>query len=239
MYGTSEDDTDGLLPSPKRRMVDPFSNGHTPGPVDKSSPETGHIHPSPRIPQWTSVTDSHRLAVTDPQNGDVKLAAPTKGLFPEGQRDAPKAGLNIPGADSALVSTGSVSEKDEEAEVYNYTRMLQDPSGRLCKFLLDMLSAEHFKSRKFSTTNMRRSSVYIGDSATLSFLQLIRMIVDNVAGPSPFTLDPRRHRIVENIITLPENIRHTHLLPDRQTANILVESYFTNVSFVKPNLNRF
>jgi hypothetical protein len=58
------------------------------------------------------------------------------------------------------------------------------------------------------------------------------MIVDNVAGPSPFTLDPRRHRIVENVITLPENIRHTHLLPDRQTANILVESYFTNVSSV-------
>jgi hypothetical protein len=87
------------------------------------------------------------------------------------------------------------------------------------------------RHEKISITNMS-SSVYIGDSATLSFLQLIRMIVDNVAGPSPFTLDPRRHRIVENIITLPENIRHTHLLPDRQTANILVEAYFTNVSFM-------
>lgn len=72
--------------------------------------------------------------------------------------------------------------------------------------------------------------VYIGDSATLSFLQLIRMIVDNVAGPSPFTMDPRRHRIVENTISLPPNIRRTHLLPDRQTADVLVDSFFTNVS---------
>ena len=126
-------------------MVDPISNGHTPGPVDKTSPGS-HIHPSPRIPQWTSVTDSHRLAVNDLPNGDVKLTASTQGLFPEGQRDAPKGGLNIPGADSALVSTGSVSEKDEEAEVYNYTRMLQDPSGRLRKFLLDTLPSVHFKS---------------------------------------------------------------------------------------------
>ncbi|KAH8791387.1 fungal-specific transcription factor domain-containing protein [Hyaloscypha finlandica] len=203
VYGAPEDDADGILPSPKRRMVDPASNGHTSGPAHQISPETGHTQSSPQAPKWTPVTDNHRLIVNELQDDDVKLAAPSKGLFLEGQRDVPKAGLNILGADSALVSAGSVSEKDEEAEVYNYTRMLQDPSGRL---------------------------LYIGDSATLSFLQLIRMIVDNVAGPSPFTLDPRRHRIVENIITLPENIRHTHLLPDRQTANILVESYFTNIN---------
>lgn len=49
-------------------------------------------------------------------------------------------------------------------------------------------------------------------------------------GPSPFTTDPRRHGIVENSITLPESIRRTHLLPDKATANVLVDSYFTNVS---------
>ena len=56
------------------------------------------------------------------------------------------------------------------------------------------------------------------------------MIVDNVAGPSAFTNDPRRHRIVENNICIPSNYRQTHLLPDRETADILVNSYFTNVS---------
>jgi hypothetical protein len=58
------------------------------------------------------------------------------------------------------------------------------------------------------------------------------MIIENVAGPSPFTLDPRRHRIVENTISLPANIRQTHLLPDRHTANVLVDAYFTSVSFI-------
>jgi hypothetical protein len=140
VYGAPEDDADGILPSPKRRMVDPASNGHTSGPAHQISPETGHTQSSPQAPQWTPVTDNHRLIVNELQDDDVKLAAPSKGLFLEGQRDVPKAGLNIPGADSALVSAGSVSEKDEEAEVYNYTRMLQDPSGRLCKSFIGMLS---------------------------------------------------------------------------------------------------
>lgn len=73
-------------------------------------------------------------------------------------------------------------------------------------------------------------AVYIGDSAVLSFLQFIRMIVESVSGQSAFTQDPMRHKIVENTISLPANIRHTHLLPDRQTANVLIDSYFTNAS---------
>lgn len=114
-------------------MVDPVSNGDRSGPIHQISPETGRIHSSPPVPQWTSVTDSHRLVVNELQDGDVKLTAPPKGLYPDGQRDALKAELIVPDADAALVSAGSVSEKDEEAVVYNYTRMLQDPSGRLCK----------------------------------------------------------------------------------------------------------
>jgi len=56
------------------------------------------------------------------------------------------------------------------------------------------------------------------------------MIVESVSGQSAFTQDPMRHKIVENTISLPANIRHTHLLPDRQTANVLIDSYFTNAS---------
>ncbi|KAF8863741.1 hypothetical protein BDZ45DRAFT_583241 [Acephala macrosclerotiorum] len=112
--------------------------------------------------------------------------------------------MNATDGGATMESKGSTTDgNEEEAVVYSNSRMLQDPTGRL---------------------------LYIGDSATLSFLQLIRMIVDTVAGPSPFTMDPRRHRIVENTISLPENIRRTHLLPDRQTANVLVDSYFTNVN---------
>lgn len=76
-------------------------------------------------------------------------------------------------------------------------------------------------------------AVYIGDASTLSILQLIRIIVENTGGSdmgSPFIDDPKRHRIMENIIEFPANIHLPAQLPDRETADILIESYFTNVS---------
>ncbi|KAF2092151.1 hypothetical protein K490DRAFT_18591, partial [Saccharata proteae CBS 121410] len=79
--------------------------------------------------------------------------------------------------------------------------MLQDPTGRL---------------------------LYVGDSASLSFLQLLRMMVENVAGPSAFTTDPRRHKITETPFSLPPSTSFTHLLPDKKTARVLVDSFFVN-----------
>ncbi|KAF2432135.1 hypothetical protein EJ08DRAFT_659475 [Tothia fuscella] len=93
------------------------------------------------------------------------------------------------------------SSNDEEAPLYSETRMLQDPTGRL---------------------------LYVGDAATLSFLQLIRMMVESVCGQSAFTTDPRRHKIMESQFSLPANSRNTHLIPDKATASALVESYFVN-----------
>ncbi|KAK7531539.1 fungal-specific transcription factor domain-containing protein [Phyllosticta citribraziliensis] len=100
-----------------------------------------------------------------------------------------------------LRGASSTDSHEEEAVIYSQARMLQDPTGRL---------------------------LYIGDSATLSFLQLLRMMVENVVGPSAFTVDPRRHKITETPFSLPPNSRHTHLLPDKRAAYILVDSYFVN-----------
>ncbi|ORY69826.1 fungal-specific transcription factor domain-containing protein [Pseudomassariella vexata] len=95
----------------------------------------------------------------------------------------------------------------DEAEVYPSQRMLQDSTGRL---------------------------LYLGDSATLSYLQLIRMIVEEISGESDFTRDPRRHMIMEAQVSIPPTVRPTGVLPDRRTANILVESFFTNtIGFVE------
>ncbi|KAI9680906.1 MAG: hypothetical protein M1829_000986 [Trizodia sp. TS-e1964] len=107
--------------------------------------------------------------------------------------------------DSRAISHETVaSDKDEEAPIFTTSRMLLDPAtGRL---------------------------LYIGDSASLSFLQLVRMIVENVSGRSPFTTDPRRHQILENTTSIPQGFRHTHVLPDSQTALILVESFFINTN---------
>ncbi|KAL0256919.1 hypothetical protein SLS55_007728 [Diplodia seriata] len=101
----------------------------------------------------------------------------------------------------AASNTASTDGNEEEAVVYSQMRMLQDPTGRL---------------------------LYVGDAASLSFLQLLRMMVENVAGPSAFTTDPRRHKITEIPFSLPATMRHTHLLPDKRTAYILVESFFIN-----------
>lgn len=74
--------------------------------------------------------------------------------------------------------------------------------------------------------------MYIGDSATLSFLQLIRTYVESIAGShNAFVMDPKRLKIVESTVTVPHDIRRTHLLPDWQTATVLVNSFFTNVSY--------
>lgn len=71
-------------------------------------------------------------------------------------------------------------------------------------------------------------SVYVGDSATLSFLQLIRMMVESVSGQNPFTTDPRRHKILESQLSLPANTRNSLLIPHKTTALILTEAFFTN-----------
>lgn len=53
-------------------------------------------------------------------------------------------------------------------------------------------------------------------------------MVENVTGPTPFTNDPRRHKIVEGQFSLPLGARHTHLLPDQRTARVLVDAFFVN-----------
>ncbi|OLN94008.1 Filamentous growth regulator 27-like protein 1, partial [Colletotrichum chlorophyti] len=105
----------------------------------------------------------------------------------------------------------TASGPDEETSLIQSTRMLQDPTGRL---------------------------LYVGDSASLAYLQLIRMIVDASVGPSDFTLDPSRHKIMEATIAMPANIRPPHILPDRGTANALVDSFFVNTHGLIEVFNR-
>lgn len=105
----------------------------------------------------------------------------------------------------------STNGQEEEVIVYSSSRMLQDPSGRL---------------------------LFIGDAATLSFLQLVRMIVESTYGPSPFTLDPRRHRITENTLSLPQDARTTQLLPLKETALVLVNLFFDHTCGLVEILNR-
>ncbi|KAI2469250.1 fungal-specific transcription factor domain-containing protein [Annulohypoxylon bovei var. microspora] len=64
------------------------------------------------------------------------------------------------------------------------------------------------------------------------------MIVESVSGQSNFTLDPQRHHILENNIPLPHDIKPTGVLPNKKTADILVDSFFTNTSGLVEVLNK-
>lgn len=101
-------------------------------------------------------------------------------------------------------SRSNFSVNGEEADLMSLPRMLMDTSTRRL--------------------------LYVGESASLSYLQLIRLIVDSVSGASEFTLDRERHNILENTIQLPQGIKPTGVLPDRKTADILVDSFFANTS---------
>ena len=96
--------------------------------------------------------------------------------------------------------------EDDEVDNHTMTRMLQDGAGRL---------------------------IYIGDASSLSFVQLLRMIVETVIGPTSFSMDPARHMITEAKLSLGLNTPVTYALPEKTTAVMLVDSFFTNVSIFK------
>ncbi|RFU31785.1 hypothetical protein B7463_g4540, partial [Scytalidium lignicola] len=201
-YGTtSEGSLASQEPSPKRQMLaHPSASLYH---STHSSPSSPLSHKSPSDARQESRVQ-HYADLDETQKPQTPITSEISNPVEEANAEE-KSRDEPPGATSNALScnTPAASEKDEEAVLYGAPRMLQDPTGRL---------------------------LYLGDSASLSYLQLIRMIIENVAGPSPFTSDPKRHRIVEPIITLPPNLCHTHLLPDKQTANVLVQSYFINTN---------
>ena len=60
-------------------------------------------------------------------------------------------------------------------------------------------------------------AVYLGDSASLSYLDTIRRLVENTLGPSDFTNDPHRSKLLEGSIRVER--KPTHVLPDREAAD--------------------
>jgi hypothetical protein len=200
---------DGRPPAKRRALDDgeaesPSVNDHS----TSDTPSNGQIHPSPLTPRRRSST-SQRLPAAHLNSLAVKQETPFKSPAARPTIELTGGPVQLPTSNAneeqrhvnPSRATTANSGPEEEAVIYSQSRMLQDPTGRV---------------------------LYIGDSATLSFLQLLRMMVETVVGPSPFTNDPRRHKIVEGQFSLPPGYRHTNLLPDVQTALVLVEAFFVN-----------
>ncbi|KPM37309.1 hypothetical protein AK830_g9257 [Neonectria ditissima] len=105
--------------------------------------------------------------------------------------------------DFSLILPAMLQGQGEEPEVYGKNRMLQDADGRL---------------------------LYVGDSATVSYLQLIRLVVESTAGASQFTMDPSRHKTTAVAWTMPETARAGRILPvpEKKVTDVLVQSFFTH-----------
>ena len=74
--------------------------------------------------------------------------------------------------------------------------------------------------------------IYVGDAATITFLQIIRQIVESNVGVCALTQDPKRNEMIEVHLKLPANVHLTYQLPQKQTALILVDAYFTHVRYI-------
>ena len=108
------------------------------------------------------------------------------------------------GAETPQGSPDQRNHEDGHGEAENHTmsRMVLDPTGR---------------------------QIYLGDAATVTFLQIIRQMVERIVGECPLTQDPKRNELTEVHLKLPAGVHLTHQLPQKQTALILVDACFTHV----------
>ncbi|KAJ9637218.1 hypothetical protein H2199_007504 [Coniosporium tulheliwenetii] len=209
-------------PPLKKREIDDGTHAHSSGSQDQSdgstsdTPTNGQAAISPALGQRTvSSFPRARLSFTGSEGAGyaarnalkreklLKSAAEPNDAIEAAARSLQQfaAGTEERPNVAPVPQTNPSSGPEEEAEVYSQTRMLQDPTGRL---------------------------LYVGDSASLSFLQLLRMMVESVSGPSNFTNDPMRHKIAESQLSVPHDARRTHLLPDKATAYVLADAFFIN-----------
>jgi hypothetical protein len=218
----------------KRNLTCSYAAEHGPPEISGSPTKRRHIDTSPKpnhgIDDAVASTPAQGLVETHQLGGDSQGSKPddVPQIKPEfgpaklsaeahlyHQRHSSEHELELHSRNS------TISGPDEETVLYSTTRMLQDQTGRLCK------------SRETGVCHIsaltRSLAVYLGDSATLSYLHLFRYIVETISGPSLFTNDPRKERIVENVVALPPHVRPPCIPPEQRTAEVLVQSFFTNV----------
>jgi hypothetical protein len=106
----------------------------------------------------------------------------------------------------------------------------QSKAPAVCYKMVTGVCVSSLCSRSLRGNSLMWRLVYVGDSASLSFLQSIRRLVEGSLGTSAFTMDSNRHKIVEASISTPPGYRHTYALPDLEAARYLTDSFFDNVS---------
>lgn len=133
-YGSADEGSDEH-PSPKRRMIETASTNFSPDHKRSDSPAATPIqHPT----AWTPAGDGPQPSVNAASDGFQKgNDSHSLGAFissvneAHGNQEEKLPVLKKPKTLQSRASTAS--QGDEEAVVYSNTRMLQDPTGRLCQ----------------------------------------------------------------------------------------------------------
>jgi hypothetical protein len=77
-------------------------------------------------------------------------------------------------------------------------------------------------------------SVYLGDTSTLAFLELVRHQVSNIASESDFVADGEKFNLVEHLVQIPPSAKTPCPFPDRDITLYLVKAFFTHVRTLCP-----
>lgn len=101
---------------------------------------------------------------------------------------------------AATINTSGNGSEDE-TEIQEASRLLHDNTGRM---------------------------LFIGDSATLSYLHTLRQLIEGLMGSCALTTDPHRYKMVELSVAAPPSYMMTSVLPDMEAAMFLVDAFFAN-----------
>ncbi|KAF2668195.1 hypothetical protein BT63DRAFT_270332 [Microthyrium microscopicum] len=104
---------------------------------------------------------------------------------------------------SFLSIVSNLSGQEGEALVYSQSRMLEDSNNRL---------------------------LYIGDSATLAFIGLLRNSIEPLVPGCDFVSDPRRHMITEPQLTVIGKTPLNNMFPTQSTAKLLTRYFFLHTA---------
>lgn len=133
LYGSLDNDPSNETAN-KRRKIEASSSVPSSPTEGKGSPKYVLGGQRVQTPGWDSsftqeVTTPKLPSITQPKS---EFSVGEEGQ-PNNQNEKPNSELEASQSSSKVPQSSAVVAQDEEADVYNYTRMLQDPTGRLCK----------------------------------------------------------------------------------------------------------
>lgn len=220
----------GRSSSPSRPMFDPIKDACLSQPPVSSAPRSMVAPPWAKTDRQSSSTGTDLCHPTSPKDGGAP--APQSGTTERDQhrrREHARAlseSRDVMSIRAAVLSRPGEDPVDKRENSLDWER---NSLSRRSTTLSDEEILGHPSMRSRYLTEPSGRPVYVGESATLSYLQMVRLFVSIHAGESAFTQDPRRFMIMEHEMGLTPQQRNTEPpLPTDHAIGCLVASFFDN-----------